>query len=649
MDKKFTIIDAKIVTEIIKDPDYESEEYENFMIYSDDEYPHKLIDENRPNEHEIVKEYRKKTYQPVFSEVFDRVLNSLNKIQRADGFMLKFPDQSEFSKISKDEKLDVYLTKHFTASKSLFNWTFQVGLKQAVIDVNGVIILWNEEEVSETEYTKPTPYIINSDRIIYSYEGNSIVYKDDDDKNVYYSIDKYSWNKYKRDYKTNKYVMVEQSIHNLGIFPGFTIGGIVEEEEELGREYQSVFRAMLPWLNVATIEFSDLRAEITQHIHSTVWIYQDQQCATCNGNGWLMRENERVPCTNSECKGGQIPLSPYETLRVRPAKTSMGEVPAPTPPMGYIQKQTEIAELQDRRINEMRYRALAAVNMQFLESAPAQQSGVAKAYDRDETNNTFYSVATNLGLMMERISFLVAKWRYGSLYADADLKRMCPICIVPNTFDVLGSQTIVEEIKSAKDSTLNDAVLSEMELEFIKKRFPNDIQMQNKLRNAFELDPASGKTDEEKALLVSNRLMSKLDAIISTYIFDFVDRAIAENKDFINLTKAQKYAILEQYATEKLKNIEVKDAIVNKIFKVADTQTGSNDGPSPADLKYTVGGLTGIIEIVKAVSSGVYDLEAAIQMVMDRFGLTYEQAKAQLGTPQVIKTEEELNKITQLT
>ena len=143
--------------------------------------------------------------------------------------------------------------------------------------------------------------------------------------------------------------------------------------------------------------------------------------------------------------------------------------------------------------------------------------------------------------------------------------------------------------------------------------------------------------------------MSKLDAIISTYIFDFVDRAIAENKDFINLTKAQKYAILEQYATEKLKNIEVKDAIVNKIFKVADTQASTGNAPSPADLKYTVGGLTGIIEIVKAVSSGVYDLEAAIQMVMDRFGLTYEQAKAQLGTPQVVKTEAELNKIAQLT
>jgi hypothetical protein len=45
----------------------------------------------------------------------------------------------------------------------------------------------------------------------------------------------------------------------------------------------------------------------------------------------------------------------------------------------------------------------------------------------------------------------------------------------------------------------------------------------------------------------------------------------------------------------------------------------------------------------------VYDLDAAIEMVMDRFGLTYEQAKAQLGTPQIVTTEAQLDKITQLT
>jgi hypothetical protein len=194
------------------------------------------------------------------------------------------------------------------------------------------------------------------------------------------------------------------------------------------------------------------------------------------------------------------------------------------------------------------------------------QSGVAKAYDRDETNNTFYGVAVDIGGIMEKVAFLVGKWRYGTLYTDAEIKMMCPICVIPNTFDILGSNLIVQEIKTAKDSTLNDAVLSEMELEFIKKRFPNDVTMQNKMKDAFHLDPASGKNEEQVALLVNNKLMSKQDAVISTYITDFIDRAYEEVDNFHELPKREKQALLYKYADEKLSDINVKDQIFNRIF-----------------------------------------------------------------------------------
>ena len=648
-EKKYTTITADDISDVAKRNHTDGKEYKNFLYYSDNVYPADLIDTLRPGENKEVKVYREAIYEPVFSEVFDRVLNALNKIQRSDGYFLKFPENN-LPKIAKDEDLETYLTKNFTASKSLMNWAFQVGLKQYVIDANGVVIVWSDEVANLTEFKKPTPYIINSNRIVYSYEGKSVIYKDEHDKNVYYSVDDVAWIKWRKRKQGQGYEEVENIPHVLGVFPGFTIGGVVEEEEELGREYQSRFQAMLPWLNVATCEFSDLRAEITQHIFSTVWIYQDEECQSCNGAGYLIKENEKVPCTNSKCKGGQIPKSPYETLRVRPAKTSMGEVPAPTPPMGHVQKQTEIAELQDRRINEMRYRSLAAVNMQFLETQPAAQAGVAKAYDRDETNNTFYGVAVDMGTIMENIAYLCAKWRYNKLYPnDSDIRAMVPKCKVPNTFDIIGSQLIIEEIKAVKDSGLNDAVSSEIELEYISKRFPNDVQLQDRMKDAFSLDPASGKTDEEKGYLVSNSLLSKQDAIISTYIFDFVERAYTENENFNEMTKQQKQVVMNKYADEKLKEINAKDTIYNKIFNVNESAAAVVGGKSPSDLKYTVGGLTGIIEIVKAVSSGVYDLEAAIQMVMDRFGLTYEQAKAQLGTPQIINSEEELNKVTKLT
>lgn len=556
--KKYLRFDADIVSELSKQGNNdEAEEYENFLIYSDNEYPKHLINKQRPNEQANVKKYREETYEPVFSEVFMRVLNALNRIQRADGFYLKYPDQSQFTKIPDGEKLSDYLTKHFTASKSLMNWAFQVALKQYVIDANGVCVVWSEQTLTETEYYKPVPYIVNIDRIIYHYEGHSMMYKDEEEKRTWYTLDDLRWAKWTQDRKGNV-TLVEERYHNLGIFPAFTLGGIVEEEEELGREYESRLKAMLPWLNVATVEFSDLRAEITMHIHSKEWAYQDEQCPQCKGVGFILRENEKVPCTNTACKGGYVGHSPYEIIRVRPAVTNMGEAPAPIPPGGYIQKQTEIARLQAERIDSHRYRALAAINMQFLEQVPSAQSGVAKAYDRDETNNTFYGIATDLAQIMEKIAYLVAKWRYGMLYDDATLHAMCPICLVPNTFDIVGSQFLLDEVKQSKDSRLNDSVVSEIEMEYIKKRFPNDMRLQDVLINSYQLDPMSGLTEDEKALLMSNRGATRQDYIISTYISDFISKAYDEYPDFNSLSRDEKYRILTKYADVKIADINAR-------------------------------------------------------------------------------------------
>lgn len=56
-----------------------------------------------------------------------------------------------------------------------------------------------------------------------------------------------------------------------------------------------------------------------------------------------------------------------------------------------------------------------------------------------------------------------------------------------------------------------------------------------------------------------------------------------------------------------------------------------------------------MIEIVKAVASGVYDLDAAISLVSQRFGITEEEARKQLGTPQQIQTEGKARVVEKLT
>jgi hypothetical protein len=268
-----------------------------------------------------------------------------------------------------------------------------------------------------------------------------------------------------------------------------------------------------------------------------------------------------VPCTNTKCKDGYVSFSPYEPLRVRPAKTNMGETPAPTPPMGYVQKDTEIAKLQDARIDRHRNRALSAINMQFLELIPAAVSGVSKAYDRDETNNTFYAIAKDLGRIIEFSAYYVAVWRYNQIYSNDIIKMMCPIVIVPNTFDILSSDFLVQEIKTAKDSGLNDAVLSEMEIEFIKKRFPNDVRLQQIKIDAMKLDPASGKSEEEKALMFASNTMTKQDQILSTYIYDFIEKAYEEVANFGMKTRDEKLKTLQGYAAVKQAEISAKNKV----------------------------------------------------------------------------------------
>jgi hypothetical protein len=75
-------------------------------------------------------------------------------------------------------------------------------------------------------------------------------------------------------------------------------------------------------------------------------------------------------------------------------------------------------------------------------------------------------------------------------------------------------------------------------------------------------------------------------------------------------------------------------------------QTEGNilDMPSANKLRETVGGLQGIIEIAKAVASGLYDLEAGISLISSLYGISIDEAKQWLGTPN-IANQEVLNKV----
>lgn len=90
----------------------------------------------------------------------------------------------------------------------------------------------------------------------------------------------------------------------------------------------------------------------------------------------------------------------------------------------------------------------------------------------------------------------------------------------------------------------------------------------------------------------------------------------------------QQYGNIVEFG--KLLPFESKLSRINQAFATY-LEPFLNSTPPSNELRTTVGGLTGMIEIVKAVSEGAYDYNGAVALVADRFGLTEEEAKKQLG------------------
>ena len=71
--------------------------------------------------------------------------------------------------------------------------------------------------------------------------------------------------------------------HGLGYMPVVMLRG--EIADPVNMVAVSRLHGMVPYLNEAVREYSDMQLEVVQHIHSTLWTLQAAECKTCKGTG----------------------------------------------------------------------------------------------------------------------------------------------------------------------------------------------------------------------------------------------------------------------------------------------------------------------------------------------------------------------------
>lgn len=532
-------------------------------VHSAGIYPEKMMDERRPHESEETKEYREKIFVPITKDVPARVLSSLQKIRKSDDWLIQYPAEIN-PRIADEETLYEYCEEYFPDFESVTNYMFNVYMPMLSVDGNAIcLVLPKTFEVKENEYYKPVAHLFKSEQVIDYKAGEYLIawHEQDDVRKYIFATDE-SIQIY-AEVERNEYVNVLDIPNSLGYLPAFRLGGRYLEMRSGNIIYESIFAPMIPYLDECVREYSDMQAEVVQHIHSEKWMWSNQECKTCSGIGKVKRGERSVKC--SDCKGaGVSSTSPYTNIVVKAPLA--GQTGAPIPPAGYITKDTGIVTIQNQRIKEHKYNALASVNHQFLDAVPLTNSGVAKAVDRDELNTFANWVAELLVAGMDKIYMFINDWRYSLIIPDAvKRKELLPDINVPTRFELLSSTYLIDEIKTARDAGVSSVLLNSMELEYANKKTNMPQEVKEAMEQAILLDPLPIMSSDDKLVALQNKGITNTDYVISCNINQFVKEALIEIDNFIDLQYAEKMNIMKAKALAIITANDTKQSIIENV------------------------------------------------------------------------------------
>ncbi|MEK0325722.1 MAG: hypothetical protein QQN63_08460, partial [Nitrosopumilus sp.] len=332
-------------------------------------------------------------------------------------------------------------------------------------------------------------------------------------------------------------------------------GGVLDKLINNIPLFNSFLNPMLPRLDEAAREYSDMQAEVLLHIHSTLAVIQGEKCIKCNGSGKVLKEGKAVAC--GDCDGrGAAPVNPYETIVVRVRDADKQQIPFP--PAMYITKSTDIVKIQDVRIDAHIFKSLSSINMEFLAESPLNQSGKAKEVDKEELNNFVYSIAFHLVRnIMNPIYKIISDYRYSVLIPNQEKRnKLLPLIQVPEHFDLLTENTLIDQIGKAKEAGIDATIIQEMQVDYVNKKFRDSPQIRKTLQISLDMNPFPTATPEELIEMEMNRDITKEDAVTSVYANYFVQKAVEKDVKFLDMPFEEQLKIIRDMTDEKIKELK---------------------------------------------------------------------------------------------
>lgn len=558
----------KGITDYDKSHDEKVNMYESTKIHALGDYPLNVIDSQRPNEPDEIKQYRYDSYIPRTKNVVDKFFTFITKIYK--GLKLEEKNTS-ITQALKNEHPFEYITQNYPFYDSFIAYLRDYYQRQKQIDPNSFVVVKPINlQKEQNDFYLPFAYIVNSNQVLYHQEDVILIYLSNE-KSKYTSGDKVKYDGKiiveVEQGKITEWIQIgdqegeaifegveyEYTFVDPNTVPFFMVSNFTLETQEensgIDKLQESLLSRMTESLDKAARHDSDLEAQYTLHCYPEKWQITTDESVFCN------RQNKGIERRCKDCDGGcKDVASPFGTLKINPNNTRVGDnTNIPTPPAGYIDKDISTIDKLEKKVSQDLYNALDSINLDYLAIPKTEQSGIAKAYDREEILSVLMTEASQVFKDANMIIYLTYLWRYSNILSLDKIKSEVLTYKHSNNFDTMTSQIAMQRYLDMKDSNSDANLVNNARLEAIKLEYGEDSEVYKVENLVSKIDPFPGKTIDEILALNASGLALEDDAKLSIYGRNLIKELLTEDSEFLSKDyKEQKEKILDKVQEKRV-------------------------------------------------------------------------------------------------
>lgn len=565
----------KIIRSEFRHPYYEKavEIARSMSVHVYGEKPVSLLERVRPGEDDVIKKYRLDNYEPTTKAPCGKAIKIVSKIFNPNLSSIIFPAENE-----KADKLKQYTMYYYPTYNSLTSFNKDVTLKKMIADANALMVVKpSKRPQNDAERVKPVVIIYSSENIWYWDYEHYLIFLEDEVINGekfwtfeyidYTQILRFRVNSPKDDTLTFDEIPEDSYVHNFRNkegepqIPAWKLGGNSVPLPDGEIVYESFFADAQAHWNLSIIHQSDIQGSFTKHMNPQRMVI-GEECTNqevidgfnfhCN-HGILRSPSTKDFYRCSVCDGhGKVSSSPYvDNIILKSKLDELGNIGMS--PVEYVKVPVDATKLLVEQAKDMVREGNSAINMDVEDKVGENQSGIAKVYDRSAQNNTIYDIGAQMyDVHFQNQFYFINKYLNGTEDASAGKRTddNLPQINKPTTFNIESIGELLAGLKDASAAGVDRNIRQAKEIAFLSRDMETNPDMKNYYITILNLDPLYGMKQEDIDVNLIAGLIKKTDAAIHANLKPFVDRAISENKKFLELQRQEKLAILETYAEE---------------------------------------------------------------------------------------------------